>query len=119
MKINHSGLPGQQGAAKTFTLGILEAGDNRADLIAEHGTYSDWFEDLLSTGSDQHFTYRRYATHAGALPVSARECDGYLMTGSRFSVTEQAPWMQAAINRFPALPWRRKAIRFSECAVCA
>ena len=96
MKIDHSDLPGQHGAAKTFTLGILEAGDNRADLIAEHGTYSDWFEDLLSTGSDRHFTYRRYPTHAGALPASAQECDGYLMTGSRFSVTEQASWMQAA-----------------------
>ncbi len=87
---------GNGSAAKTFTLGILEAGDNRPELIDEHGGYSDWFEDLIGSDPDQPFAFRRYTTHAGVLPASPQECDGYLITGSRYSVTEQAPWMLAA-----------------------
>lgn len=86
---------GTADTSRSFTLGILEAGDNRADLIAEHGTYSDWFEDLLSTGTEMQIAYRRYPVHAGTLPGSAHECDGYLLTGSRASVTEGADWMAA------------------------
>ena len=79
----------------SFILGILEAGENRPEFVPEHGDYSDWFDRALSGKGARPFSLRRYASHAGVLPESADECDGYLITGSRFSVLEQAEWMNA------------------------
>lgn len=78
-----------------FTLGILEAGQNRPEFVPEHGDYADWFDRALTAKGDRPFELRRYASHAGVLPGSAEECDGYLITGSRFSVLEHADWMEA------------------------
>ncbi len=80
---------------EAFTLGILEAGQNRAEFVPAHGDYSDWFERALGGNPDRPFALHRYAAHAGALPGSAAECDGYLITGSRHSVLERADWMNA------------------------
>jgi GMP synthase-like glutamine amidotransferase len=78
--------------AQAFTLGILEAGQNRAEFVPEHGDYVDWFERALG-GTGRAFALRPYAAHDGVLPASADECDGYLITGSRLSVLEKAAWM--------------------------
>ena len=81
---------------ETYTLGILETGENRAEFVPDHGDYADWFERALSGKGERPFALRRYASHTGVLPTSTDECDGYLITGSRFSVLDRTDWMEAA-----------------------
>ena len=79
----------------TYRLGILEAGQNRAELIDAHGDYTDWFDRVFNGGAGGPFTLRRYAAFESVLPAATDACDGYLITGSRFSVLDREDWMEA------------------------
>ncbi len=73
-----------------FTVGILQCGHAPEALVAAHGDYDTMFERLL--GNDD-FSYRTYAVVDGTLPESVRAADGWLVTGSRFGVYEDHPWI--------------------------
>ena len=75
------------------TLGILEADRVDGPLKDSYGDYPAMFEALLGDADD--VTYRVYRAHAGELPPSIDECDAYLITGSRFSVYDDEPWIRA------------------------
>ena len=74
-------------------VGLLECDhvDDRYRSI--DGDYGDMFDALLG------MELVRYDAINGALPAHADECDGWLATGSRFSVYDDAPWI-AGLSEF-------------------
>ncbi len=56
--------------------------------------YSDAFRTLFATYAPD-ITLRVYDVCHGELPQSVDECEGYLTTGSRYSVYDNIPWIHA------------------------
>jgi GMP synthase-like glutamine amidotransferase len=75
-------------------VGILETGHIRAEFRDEHGTFADWFTRWLGAAAGGRFSFSSYYACDGELPASTDACDGYVITGSAASVTEQAGWMK-------------------------
>jgi GMP synthase-like glutamine amidotransferase len=74
-------------------IGIIETGQVRAELKPRHGNYPDMFVDLLG-GLDSRLRFSHHDAVQGALPGNSDDCDAWLITGSRFTAFERAPWMQ-------------------------
>ena len=73
-------------------IGILAAGTTPEELTAQYDTYAGMMMGLLDrSGSD--FSYQVYDVRDGDFPQSIDECDGWGITGSKFSVYEDQPWM--------------------------
>lgn len=72
-------------------IGILETGRPNPTLAARHGTYADMVAALLKDGDGLFF--ERFHVQEDEFPESALSCDGWVITGSRHSVTEETPWM--------------------------
>lgn len=78
----------------TIRLGILEAGQNRPDLVPEYGTFAQMFVTLLSrVMPDIDFTI--FETYNGELPNSDEVCQAYLITGSKSSVYDDDAWIKS------------------------
>ena len=73
-------------------LGILEAGENRPELTARHGTYVDFFKRYFGQ-HDGTLTFKAFAVFRGELPIAAKQCDGYIVTGSRHSAYDDFTWI--------------------------
>ena len=70
-------------------IGILETGRPPEDL-AQHGSYAQMFERLLGPKLD----YVVYPVIDDVFPERVDEVDGWLVTGSRFGVYDDAPWIR-------------------------
>ena len=71
-------------------IGILQTGLAPDILVEKSGDYPDMFARLL----DGHgFTFRTYRVVEGQFPASVKECDGWLITGSRHGVYEDHDWI--------------------------
>ncbi len=68
---------------------ILETG-RPPEGLESHGTYVRMFERLL--GPD--FDYVAYSVIDGVLPEGVEAADAWLVTGSRFGVYDEAPWIR-------------------------
>jgi GMP synthase (glutamine-hydrolysing) len=66
-------------------IGILQTGESPDALRADMGDYPDFFETLLA---DRGLTFRRYAVLRMDFPKDVSDCDGWLITGSRFGAYE-------------------------------
>lgn len=73
-------------------IGILETGRPAPELAENHGTYAEMVRTLLGAG-DGVLQFVTYAVLEDHFPDSPGDCQGYVITGSRFSVTEETPWM--------------------------
>ncbi len=71
---------------------ILEADTPAPDLLGIAGTYADMFENWLRPALPEA-EFSRASVHAGELPGSVTDHDGYLITGSLFSAYEDLPWI--------------------------
>lgn len=78
--------------------GILATGITPDALINQYGSYADMFIQLLEPCHPE-LTYRVYDVQSGEFPESANDCDGWIITGSKFSVYEPLDW----ITRLKAL----------------
>ena len=67
-------------------LGILKADAVLPQLATRFGEYPDMFQRVLSS-ADPSLRYQVYDVEHGPLPGSLDECDGWLVTGSRRSVS--------------------------------
>ncbi len=76
---------------KRLTVGILETGRPPQELV-EHGDYPRMFERLLNS-SDEQLSYQHWAVLDGEIPSDISSCDAWLITGSRFGVYEDHPWI--------------------------
>ena len=66
-------------------IGILQTGESPDALRGDMGDYPDFFETLLA---DRGLTFRRYGVLRMDFPKDVSECDGWLITGSRFGAYE-------------------------------
>ena len=71
-------------------IGILQTGHAPDALVAQSGTYPDMFRSLLD---GQGFTFRDYAVVDMQFPADVRDCDGWLLTGSRHGAYEDHPFI--------------------------
>lgn len=71
-------------------IGILQTGFAPEVLSDEMGDYPDMFARLLA---GYGFTFRTYRVVEGAFPASVKDCEGWLITGSRHAVYEDHPWI--------------------------
>lgn len=66
-------------------IGILQTGQAPDALAAQSGDYPDMFQRLLA---EQGLSFRTYRVLDMEFPASITECDGWLITGSRFGAYE-------------------------------
>ncbi|WP_395543293.1 type 1 glutamine amidotransferase [Neotabrizicola sp. sgz301269] len=72
-------------------IGILQTGESPDALRPALGDYPDFFETLLA---DRGLTFRRYRVMSMDFPASIHDCDGWLITGSRFGAYEDHPFIK-------------------------
>ena len=73
-------------------IGILQTGYAPRDLVEKHGQYSDMFQNLLDGNG---FSFETWEVVQNDIPNSTRDADGWLVTGSKYSVYEDRPWIRA------------------------
>lgn len=71
-------------------IGILQTGESPDALRADMGDYPDFFESLLA---GKGLTFRRYRVMSMEFPQDVHECEGWLITGSRFGAYEDHPFI--------------------------
>jgi len=73
-------------------IGILEAGLLRDELTGRFDPYPVMFERFLGkAGRDLEFA--AFSVVRGQMPASIYDCDGWLISGSRYGVYDQLEWM--------------------------
>jgi len=73
-------------------IGILEAGLLRDELTHRFDPYPVMFERFLGrAGRDLEFAV--YSVVRGQMPASISDCDGWLISGSRYGVYDELEWM--------------------------
>jgi len=73
-------------------IGILETGEISDDLYDKHGDYPTMFKALLHA-IDPDVDFFSVRVLEGELPSSADAADGWIITGSKFGVYEDLPWI--------------------------
>ncbi|MGD9917323.1 MAG: type 1 glutamine amidotransferase [Paenirhodobacter sp.] len=71
-------------------IGILQTGRAPDELRAEFGDYDAFFRRLLA---GRGFTFETWAVLDSVLPPGPAAADGWIITGSRFGVYEDHPWI--------------------------
>ncbi|WP_435258384.1 type 1 glutamine amidotransferase [Thioclava sp. FR2] len=77
-------------------IGILQTGLAPENLAPQMGDYPDMFARLLDGNG---FTFKTFRVVEGEFPNSVKDCDGWLITGSRHGVYEDHPWI-APLEQF-------------------
>lgn len=73
-------------------IGILETGEVHPDLRARHGDYPEMFRQLLSQ-ADPALDFAVVRVVAGEMPAAPTQADAWLVTGSRYGVYDDLPWI--------------------------
>lgn len=71
-------------------IGILQTGRSPDELRAEFGDYDGLFRRLLA---GRGFEFETWPVLDGVFPPGPEAADGWLITGSRFGVYEDHPWI--------------------------
>lgn len=72
-------------------IGILQAGHVAQSLIQKHGDFADMFAQLLS---DSGYEFDVWNVVDGKFPNTPNCSDGWLITGSKFSVYDDFDWIK-------------------------
>lgn len=73
-------------------VGLLLCDDVAEALKDKHGSYPQMFAGLFES-VDEQIAINVYPVIDGVYPESIDECDGYISTGSRYSVNDDAHWI--------------------------
>ena len=90
-------------------LGILKTDTVRPEWVEEHGEYPDMFTALLHKAAP-NLEIHSYDMELQQYPADIDEVDAYLMTGSKFSVYEDKPWIPPLIDFVRELHARKKKL---------
>lgn len=90
-------------------IGILQTDTVRPEKQAEHGDYPDMFKRLLSA-ADPTLTFATYNIQAQEFPEKINDCDAYIITGSKWSVYDDEPWIHALIAYVQKLHQAKKKV---------
>lgn len=74
-------------------IGILQCDSTMEQFRADHGNYPEMFISLFQS-VDPDLEFNIYDIQAEQFPQISEECDAYLITGSRFSVYDDEPWIR-------------------------
>lgn len=74
-------------------VGILETGEISEDLYDKHGDYPTMFKALLHA-IDPDVEFFSVRILEGELPEKPGAADGWIITGSKFGVYEDLPWIK-------------------------
>ena len=77
-------------------IGILQTGLAPDGLKDAMGDYPDMFARLLDGNG---FAFRTFKVVEGEFPAAVKDCDGWLITGSRHGTYEDHPWI-APLEQF-------------------
>lgn len=80
------------------TLGILKADIVDEPERTENGDFDEMFVKLFTAVPQFAHECRVYELTLNEFPKSVHECDSYLITGSRFSVYDDEPWIHQLKN---------------------
>jgi GMP synthase-like glutamine amidotransferase len=94
-------------------IGILQTDSVKPEFSEPFGEYSGMFQSLLQN-IDPQLAFRIYDVQHGIYPENIHECDAYVITGSRASVYESAPWIGALQEFIVMLDQQQKKL----VAVC-
>jgi len=75
-------------------IGILQTGDAPDELQEQHGNYNNMFERLLGQ-NHADFEFDVFRVLDGVLPDDVNLCQGWLITGSKYSAYGKQPWIPA------------------------
>ncbi len=75
-------------------IGILQTGDAPEELQDKHGNYNDMFVRLLGQNHAE-FQFDVFRVIDSQIPHDVNLCDGWLITGSKFSAYGKQPWIPA------------------------
>ena len=75
-------------------LGILQTGHSPDELRQDFGDYDIFFQRLLG---EEAFEYVTFPVVDDVFPDSVESADGWLITGSRYSVNDSDPWISKLI----------------------
>ena len=78
-------------------LGILKTDAVRPEWVPEFGEYPDMFIALLGS-LDPALEFVVYDVELGEYPADIDEVDAFLITGSKYSVYEDRPWIATLIE---------------------
>lgn len=79
---------------RMIRIGILETGNTRPELLAEHGSFASWFERLFAD-SRLNLVFETFVVYNGELPASATvSSDAYMITGSAASANDDEAWIR-------------------------
>lgn len=73
-------------------IGILATGITPDELLNQYGTYADMFVELFAQ-VEADFEYEVFDVRDGVFPSSVQQCEGWVITGSKFNVDENRDWM--------------------------
>ncbi len=71
-------------------IGILQTGESPFELRDAHGDYDTFFETLLA---GRGFDFQTFKVLNGEFPDAVSSADGWIVTGSKFSVLEDHAWI--------------------------
>lgn len=74
-------------------IGILKADSVREELLPQHGDYPDMFRTVLGQARGEGVVRFSVFDVVAAAPPAVDACDGWLITGSRFSSYDPLPWI--------------------------
>ena len=82
-----------------LTIGILQTGQNRADLNGNFDEYPVMFDRLLNEQACPRWTkLETYRVLEDVFPQQTDACDGYIVTGSAAGVYEDHSWMNPLMD---------------------
>ena len=73
-------------------IGILAAGTTPDELTDRYDSYAQMFINLFGKAGAE-FEYAVFDVRDDIFPQSAAECDGWIISGSKFNVYQKLPWM--------------------------
>ncbi|MBE9399003.1 glutamine amidotransferase [Pontibacterium sp. N1Y112] len=73
-------------------IGILATGITPDELIDQHGSYAEMLMRLFDHAQHQ-FDYELFDVRDGIFPQDAVQCDGWIITGSKFNVDDNYDWI--------------------------
>ena len=74
-------------------IGILETDILETGIKEKYGSYAEMFQSLLSS-VDGHLEFRVYQVIEGEYPENMKECNAYIITGSKSSAYDNEPWIK-------------------------
>lgn len=90
-------------------LGILKTDTVRPEWVEQFGEYPDMFVALLQR-ADPSLECITYDVESGVYPADIDEVDAYLITGSKSSVYDDAPWIPPLIDFVRELHSKEKKV---------